>query len=706
MAQRIIIRHLNGSKTNQIEEFPIQHVHEIVFGREAGVTVLYDPDRDDLVSRQHCRIAPDPAAPEAYVLSDLNSRNGTFLNQRRVFGTTRISHGDVVQFGPGGPEFRFELDPPPSVAGQPRPTRLASDVATSTMRPAPPTRDATTSGIPLGMTPPGMTPTAAPTDGRSRPVGKRTVELMLGDVVRSMKGDSNRAMMIGVVSLAALLVLGGGVYAYMRVVNAEQRNLEHTTQAAVTEVAGLRQDVQQGTAAAEAARQAAETAPRRPSSEGTGTEKPQGIFRHAIDPLVSWLTPTPKNPLPVNDPPPAPKPPEPPTTPVAPTPVAAVANPTADPPETIAAGPRTLTPDEIYAKSVDAVVYVEAAWKLIDTTTGRQVYQFYAPNEYTIVEHHFFGNHIETAQHFPDIAAKYVPVYMKDGDTVRPVLTNTDDGGKNKPIGGQQIGSGFVVSPDGLILTCRDVVSAWESTYVWNSADSPGLIVDPDGSYIDELHSNKDLPRDWMPAGDTSSFWESVSYDAKSKKLLSTGSRARPLEGRLDFLNVTFAKTRQRTRAQLVRSSDQHDAALIKVSLGVPLTAVDLNDNYQTIRVGEAATALGFLSSGPDTFAGTASRDSSTKVIPDPTTSVGNVAKIFRNNGPIDGVDYLDSEFGDSYRLGLNGGGHGFTGGPVFDGHGQVIAIFYGGRASAPTVSFGVPIRYGKDLLSNARASQ
>ena len=87
--ERMLIKHLSGSKANQVEEFSLKHHNELIFGREAGLTVKYDPDRDDLVGRQHAKIARDPADPNGFQLTDLNSTNGTFLNGQKVTDTRR-----------------------------------------------------------------------------------------------------------------------------------------------------------------------------------------------------------------------------------------------------------------------------------------------------------------------------------------------------------------------------------------------------------------------------------------------------------------------------------------------------------------------------------------------------------------------------------------------------------------------------------------
>src|SRR5918999_4473827 len=111
--ERIVLRHLTGSKANQVEEFPLSHVKEVVFGRDPSSTVKYDPDRDDLVGRQHARLTQDPGDSTQFIITDLNSRNGTFVNRQRIVGTTRLNFGDVVQLGPGGPDLVFEYEPRP-----------------------------------------------------------------------------------------------------------------------------------------------------------------------------------------------------------------------------------------------------------------------------------------------------------------------------------------------------------------------------------------------------------------------------------------------------------------------------------------------------------------------------------------------------------------------------------------------------------------
>ena len=61
--ERVILRHLKGSKASQLEEFPLQQFVELIFGRDPSSNVRFDPEKDDLVGRQHARIAREASDP-------------------------------------------------------------------------------------------------------------------------------------------------------------------------------------------------------------------------------------------------------------------------------------------------------------------------------------------------------------------------------------------------------------------------------------------------------------------------------------------------------------------------------------------------------------------------------------------------------------------------------------------------------------------
>jgi len=192
--ERVILRHLKGSKASQLEEFPLPQFGELILGRDPNSGIRFDPDKDDLVGRQHARISRDATDPYRFKLTDLNSRNGTFLNKLRVVGDMPLQPGDVIQLGAGGPEMQFDIDPLPAMYV--KATRLGSAGAVGS----------TSQGV--AETKVSGTGALAGSIGASAPppnaIGKATVERMIGET----RTQTRRNMMIGVAALVA--VVAGG----------------------------------------------------------------------------------------------------------------------------------------------------------------------------------------------------------------------------------------------------------------------------------------------------------------------------------------------------------------------------------------------------------------------------------------------------------------------------------------------------------------
>ena len=197
--ERILIRHLSGARASQVDEFPAEETREILVGRDPEAQVRFDPSREDLVSRQHVKIVRDPETPNEFAVVDLQSRNGTFLNRQRVYAPARLTHNDVIQLGPAGPEFRFEMDPPPLNITKPLREPFTSGKTTGFL------------GLPRGEEADARLVAAPP-----RPIGRATVERMLGDTFTKVKHESDKAVWVGAAALTAILIVGGGTYLYMR----------------------------------------------------------------------------------------------------------------------------------------------------------------------------------------------------------------------------------------------------------------------------------------------------------------------------------------------------------------------------------------------------------------------------------------------------------------------------------------------------------
>ncbi len=92
---------LSGARAGQVEAFGKTYIG---LGRHPLSDVRFDAERDLDVSSRHAAII---RKPEGFVLQDLGSRNGTFLNGKRITADTPLQDGDVIAFGANGPALEF-----------------------------------------------------------------------------------------------------------------------------------------------------------------------------------------------------------------------------------------------------------------------------------------------------------------------------------------------------------------------------------------------------------------------------------------------------------------------------------------------------------------------------------------------------------------------------------------------------------------------
>jgi len=92
---------LSGARAGQIEAFRKGYIG---LGRHPLSDVRFDAERDLDVSSRHAAIV---RKTEGFVLQDLGSRNGTFVNGKRIMGDTVLHDGDVIGFGANGPALEF-----------------------------------------------------------------------------------------------------------------------------------------------------------------------------------------------------------------------------------------------------------------------------------------------------------------------------------------------------------------------------------------------------------------------------------------------------------------------------------------------------------------------------------------------------------------------------------------------------------------------
>ena len=598
MDQKVLLRFRNASKAGTTAEFPVKQFRSISIGRDPSCEVVYDSDRDDLVSRLHSKITIEAGSQPSFVLSDFGSRNGTFVNNQRISSPTKLSAGDRVTLGPGGPEFEFDLDPRPSVA---KPTRLAAEVQ------APPTRHAG----------PVVTPVIPPQEKVT--LGKATVERMIADSNKKVTSAMWFRVAVGVVGILATV---SGLLSFP----------------SVRDKFGL-------------------------SARGA-----------------------------------------------------------------------KLTPAAIAKAAEESVVFFEVGWKLVDMETGRPLYHMHFENRVQVQPEPQAppqqpqgdpgapsappgapqqaqnqapapgapGGQPQPAEpQFREIvpgAPPRLPAFVEINGQLEPLLITEPQEGKNLPIGGRHSGTGFVVSSDGFILTNRHVASAWLASYDFGSP--VGVVVQTDGQGNQKLTpiSGRQFPR-WVPA--KARFIVRGRLDPSSP-LVAQAYSGKALEGRNDYLDVTFPRNRERVQAKLIRISDTADVAMAKIDMPRAHRALELHDNYNSIAQGDDIYVLGYPGVSPAIMGSVQSQEALTpstevRVIPDPTLSVGNIGRVIRGKAGLTEATY--STFGDVYQLTINSTGRGNSGGPVLDGNGRVIGLFtYSAQADA-LITFAVPIRYGIELM-------
>ena len=105
---KLQIRVLSGGPAGSTFDFGPAPVS---VGRGHEATLRFDADRDLAVSSRHAVLYVEGGR---WWIRDLNSRNGTYLNGRRIAGSAALSNGDRIAFGNGGPEVVVAL---PSEAG-------------------------------------------------------------------------------------------------------------------------------------------------------------------------------------------------------------------------------------------------------------------------------------------------------------------------------------------------------------------------------------------------------------------------------------------------------------------------------------------------------------------------------------------------------------------------------------------------------------
>jgi serine protease Do len=109
-----MFRHLSGARATEVDIVPLGAHRELILGRAQSAAVRF-AEVDTAVGRHHARIVPRDDGRVGFIIMDVGSRNGTFLNGERITGVVDLCPGDIVQLGDRGPqiEIAFEVRPGP-----------------------------------------------------------------------------------------------------------------------------------------------------------------------------------------------------------------------------------------------------------------------------------------------------------------------------------------------------------------------------------------------------------------------------------------------------------------------------------------------------------------------------------------------------------------------------------------------------------------
>lgn len=97
----------NGAASGSGSRYSLPPSKEMVIGRDPSCQVVLDAMMYRMVSRRHAVVRPLSLSPDSkfsWVLCDLNSANGTYLNGQRLYECQELHPGDRISLGADGPD--------------------------------------------------------------------------------------------------------------------------------------------------------------------------------------------------------------------------------------------------------------------------------------------------------------------------------------------------------------------------------------------------------------------------------------------------------------------------------------------------------------------------------------------------------------------------------------------------------------------------
>jgi pSer/pThr/pTyr-binding forkhead associated (FHA) protein/V8-like Glu-specific endopeptidase len=154
------------------------------FGRSPELDVVFDPEFDRDASGHHAEARRHGTS---WLLVDLKSRNGTFVNGERVADQRTLASGDEVTFGLHGPRVRFEF-------GMPSMQMLAPSSAVMPPRSAMPAAAMPASAMAASAMAASAMPAPPQAPRAGQRVGQRTIAALISSAVNAARGGGGSKM--------------------------------------------------------------------------------------------------------------------------------------------------------------------------------------------------------------------------------------------------------------------------------------------------------------------------------------------------------------------------------------------------------------------------------------------------------------------------------------------------------------------------------
>lgn len=120
-APPLVVRVVSGSRSGDVIHLRDRSMRA---GRHPEADLRFDPERERSVSGWHAELRPEG---ERWVVRDLGSRNGTFVDGNPVAGSLPVGPGTEIRLGRDGPLLRVESEPFPAASAGTAAERVRDD---------------------------------------------------------------------------------------------------------------------------------------------------------------------------------------------------------------------------------------------------------------------------------------------------------------------------------------------------------------------------------------------------------------------------------------------------------------------------------------------------------------------------------------------------------------------------------------------------